>query len=462
MDQREVENNIKEKFSGFKSDYKASESMWENIETELPAEKNSRKWILISSCICIFLLSISTIYYSKNVNAVSQSHSTTDISTTPRAHTNKRSAISDGELDKVSNAESFQKAEKSSAVRQGKPNNNWVLYDNIGKSRVANRAKAQAQLYGPSANKRLMATDKAATTFVTTRALTSSHTGYDKSGNSLLAQLSSLPGVAYEDIKQSVERPVPSVIESLLPYALKKTEESKMSLGMMIGSGLVSSSYNLNDQTYGSVLEERKRSESNRPQYQLGIELDYELTTHWSVSSGFGLSIFQDELFQESNVTRNDTLLNYSMQTVTPLGKDTVLVGTALRETRTNTQSWNYTDRVAISLPVMINYKKAIGNKSKVGIGLGIEKIFYSNVKGVELDKNDELYDLTLDSENRYSTRGANALLRLHYNYNITNNWDLRLMMNYKHALRSNYNSSAPIDKSFNTIGIAIGSFIKL
>lgn len=459
MDQRELENNIKEKFSGFRSDYKASESMWDNIETQLPIRKNNRKWILISSCICIFLLSISTIYFSNNVNAVTQSNSIIDITPTLPAHTNEMSAISDGEITEVSNAGSFQKAEKSSAVRQEQLNNNWVLNDNSGQSSLVSIDKVPAQLRDPSANNRLNATDKAATRVATTQTLTSSHTGYDKSVNSLLAQLSSLPSVAQEDIKQSIERPVPSVLDSLLPSVLENIEESKISIGMIIGSNLVSSSYYLNDKTYNSVLEERKRSESNKQQYQLGIELDYELTTHWSITSGFGLSFFQDELFQESNSTRYDTLLNYSEPTS---GEDTVLVGTAIRETRTNTQSWNYTDRFAISLPVVINYKTAIGSKSKVGIGLGIEKIFYSDVKGVELDKNNELYDLTLDSENRYSTRGANALLRLHYNYNITNNWDLRLMMNYKHALRSNYNSSAPIDKSFNTIGIAIGSFIKL
>ena len=173
------------------------------------------------------------------------------------------------------------------------------------------------------------------------------------------------------------------------------------------------------------------------------------------------LTYFQDEFYNESELTLTDTIQNYEMPTQTSSGVDTTLIGTAVKTTIRNTKVWNYTNRYLLSIPVLVSYNTALRSKSQLGFGVGIEKYIFTKINGMALDMNGEFYDLSTDVENRYGTRGVNVLLRLNYNYQITNNWDLRLIVNYKNALLSNYNISAPIQKSFNGLGIGIGSHIK-
>jgi len=445
--QEQIEKNLKEKFDNFELDYKPNEKMWANIIEELPQkEKSSRKFLFLMP---IFLVGSSFIIYlsiSNNSEVISE-----DIE-----KINDFITLENEEQDEyriTENGQDFNPSKVSEGQKDQNELNQKSLQEFDAESFIEDSTET---------NDQNSTVDKTKLFSESTIPLQSIIQNENRTNIQTMLSIVSISSISSQIEMQGTE-----VLSSKLPNELELSPveiseiDQRLSMGVWTGYNSLRAQYSLNDNAYSDVLEERKSSERPLRQYSLGLELEYDLNERWSLQSGLNYSFFQDESFFESETSRFDTIPNYEMVAQTSGGKDTTVVGTAFKTHITSSKTWSYTNRQLFSIPLLINYNIPIGNKSKFGFALGFEKIFYSKISGYELDKNGENYNLTKDEQNRYGTKGANALLRLNYNFNLTKSWDLRLMANYKYALSSNYNSSAPIKKSFNTFGVSIGSHIK-
>ena len=237
--------------------------------------------------------------------------------------------------------------------------------------------------------------------------------------------------------------------------------KDRFTVGIVGGMHSLKSNYKLINESYASILEQRVSSEEAELQYSLGLQIEYDLNSKWSIQSGLNFYHFQEASFRTTTISQLDTLNDYTQIGKTVAGADSTLIGTAYITKTTNHKELRYTNRQWLTIPIILNYNLSLSEKSKLGIGIGIEKIIYTRIQGYEDDLNDLSYNLSLDNESRYGARGMHALLRFRYKYVFTDKWSIQLESNYKHALISNYKPIAPIQKSFHTISLAIGTHLK-
>jgi len=453
MNQKNIEDALREKFGDFSQNYKASDSMWENIEGQLP-QKNSRNKLIVI-VLLVVVVGFAIIHMVNSPVAVtSDTIATEDLKVVP----DKEETQAVMEINKDEN----QKSSDAYISIDGQDHKEFVISANTleyqSKSPTVSTETVKALHSGLIVNINNDSKVVSASELNAVSALIGEHES--ELSFQEMDQIVLLPSLSskIDFSSRSYNHDSPDMQRSLARIDHK---DKRWSLGIAAGYTSVTPKYGLNNSSYQSLLAERQSSESAKAQYNCGLEVEYDITESFSILMGLNLSFFQDELFNESGLTLTDTIQNYEMPTQTSSGVDTTLIGTAIKTTTRNTKTWNYTNRYLLSIPVLVSYNTALGSKSQLGFGVGIEKYIFTKINGMALDLNGEFYDLSTDLENRYGTRGVNALLRFNYNYQLTNNWDLRLMINYKNALLSNYNSSAPIQKSFNGIGVGIGSHIK-
>ncbi len=487
MNIERFEKKLAEKFGRFSPKYKATEDMWDAIESELRPKKKSSRSIFPFFLFFGFLGMVFCYHtFSDGTEIVKSSEEMlgTYLSQTEKeSMEQKRLGTFVGhEIQKTQDAkeaillasnpslsESLVKDEISKVEEQAKPIQKLI-------------AKTEAQIIRAKTAKEPSDVLKK---FFAERQSRNSGVGFiipqlmDKQGSALV-----LDRVEEQVVEESSKRvltalnPLPVsefdlVLDALVLPVLKSgntftentVESSKnhqrFSLGLAFGINQLSSKYVLNDPAYANVLENRKRSEQADLQYLIGLQLEYDLLNKWSIQSGINYQYFQDESYTLSATVHMDTIENYAMNATTALGGDTTILGRAIIRNDSSFSSRTYTNRHIVSIPILITYNMRLSEKSKMGIGLGFEKTIFTQIEGMEADLNATTYDLTLDKESRYGSKGAYALFQLMYKYKLTNNWDLRLASNYRRALSSNYNASAPIQKSFHAINLSVSTHLK-
>ena len=468
MNRKQFENKLVDKFDEFSPKYEANSKMWENISSELSKKRKRRKAILLP----FFILGLSSLFiwqpsFVKENNASDLPFTDSNSRIPSIIHENQSSSA---EMEMASiplkNTSKFTFSNKTNiqSVEQ------VVKYARVYVSTSSSSTIAIAPVnYNVSYDPSQSGSSQTAIYSTSVERSFDTEVSYSQIKNQgvFVAQLPLLP---LQNISFSNEYINRHRLDTFLLSDLQNTDlaisnesqkRSRFSAGFSFGINSLKSSYDLNDQSFASVLDGRMNSERTDLQYYAGLQLEYDLTPKWSIQSGINFYHFQDESFKVSMDTQVDTLENFQRVEQTSTGMDTTILGAAFISNTTKSEFRNYTNRQLLSIPIVLVYNTALSQKSSLGIGLGLENTIFSNIQGVEEDLNGRVYDLSLDSESRYGNRGLYGLMRLMYIYELTSKWDLRLESNLKYELLNNYNTSAPIGKSFHAVGIAISTQLK-
>jgi len=468
MNRKQFENRLADKFDEFSPEYEVNSKMWDNISAELPKKKNRRKFVLIP----LLIFALLGLFFWKSSSL--KQHSVSGISFT-NSNTEKSRLL-------IENQDSTVVIKEISEVLTNTAKLN-LLNENM---RQSVKILAQNDEFMRSANgsvKNAISPIKNIIPSEPTELKPSKSKLFSKSINNssddIVSQnhinnqgftMSKMPLYPLQNIVFNIDNLKVNRLDVLLYSDLKNIlpiisnpskKKSKFSAGLTLGINNLKGNYDLNDPSFASVLTSRENSERTDPQYFAGIQIEYNLSPKWSLQSGINFYHFQDESSTVSVDTQIDTLENFQRVEQKLNGADTTIVGTAFITNTTNTEFRNYTNRQLLSIPIVLVYNAKLSQKSSLGIGLGIEKTILSNIQGVEENLNGTFYDLSLDKESRYGNRGLYGLMRLMYMYDLNSKWDLRLESNFKYELLSNYNASAPIEKSFHAVGLAISMHLK-
>jgi len=453
MNQENFEQTLREKFENFSSDYKADISMWDSIESQLdPRPKNRKRFLIFITSLGVAISSF-ILYFQASDKLMDDSISEQELKIDYNLECRLAKA-SDRHHDGRGSYEQSSKVLLESSQRtdnQDLDSESFAL-DASGDEDIVDDPAVHVS------NKVILAMRESIGVKATSESdliwQDESKEVMVRAGVSEVVPLLKIRSLGIEFIRDHVELDMTTTI---LDHS-SRDQRKNFSVGLTVGSSMLQSSYSLNDPAYQAVLEQRQKSESPGTQYSLGMEVEYDFSRSWSLLIGANMSFVQNEFFSESNEFKVDSIPNHKRMTTTMAGRDTTIVGTLIRQTRRNIKTWKYSDRLLLRIPILISYNKSLGPKSNIGFGLGTETVFYQSIKGEELDLNGEFYDLENDKENRYGRKGASALFRFNYNYQITENWDLRVMADYRKSIRSNYTADAPIQKSFNSVSLSLGS----
>ena len=453
MNQEKLEQTLREKFKNFSSAYKADTSMWDTIESQLPQAPTNKKRFLFLIMGLGVVVSAFIFYSIVNDNQLDESITKQDVKLDNYSHNELTTASVMHHEESETDEQSIKVIEElSHDTSSANLESESLALDISGDEEFIDN------LSGHISGKGLYAMKES--TQVHTPSV-SDPTLSEESKDEIVRLGVSVGMPLIKTISSRIEINRSHIVTDMITTYVDRSSQdhrNSISIGLVAGVSLLKSSYSLNDGAYQSVLTERQNAESPSIQYNFGLEAEYNISKSWSLLVGTNMSFFQDQFFLESNEVIVDSIQNYEMPSTSSTGNDTIIVGVALKNTTRNTKTWKYSDRLLLRIPIILSYNKSLGHKSKLGIGLGMEAVFYQSIKGTELDLNGEFYDLENDIENRYGMKGASALFRINYIYQITKKWDLRVIADYKKSLRSNYNISAPIQKSFDSLSFAVGS----
>ncbi len=458
MKENNLHRLLREKFENHSTGYTPNEEMWSAIETQLPQPDRKRKRAIFFLLPLLLGSMVFFLYRGKDQTepAIVQEQV---------ALHNTIPSIVDFELEKEegNNDESMEEqgVEVSRNARQTHTRDFNQQTDHVSMSQVQNRSVIAESSFSssPARSSTIVSApqvfEQLTNTSITTEEL--EHVNYPAEASNL-DKLEAIPPLGFQ---LNHERALPILLSDLDSSEDLIDQDNRLSIGLIIGYESLNPRYDLSDDSYASVLEQRQDSETESPRYRAGIELEYDLNDNWSILSGLQVSFAQDQFFNETETSVLDTLLNYEMPTQTETGMDTILIGTAIRTTIVNTRTYAFTDRLVFTVPVVLNYNTSLGKSSRIGLGLGLEKVIAASISGSEPNRDGGFYDLDTDTEDRLGTNGLNALARLSYQYQFSEHWNLRFIINYRRALSNNYTPTAPIEKSFDGLGISLGYYYK-
>lgn len=452
MSSEKFDKKLVEKFDNFFPHYEANEKMWEQIELELPQAKKSHRAFILIFVLSIFIMSIT--YFNSPFTEVNEQIETR-ITTTNLANNNFEKEVS-------GISDMGEKLQLEDQLQQTLPSDHEakkLSKSNYSKSDVNFRSSdfgtSQTNL-NPKFNLATKGFNYESSAVEILKNRNSSMESQSVLKLRLISKIQSLI-----ETKEREQPFLTSTSDSKTREPSGKENASPLSIGLSFGASSLNTKYSVNNNAYQSLLDEEDRYDKANTQFNLGMLLEYDLSSKWSIQSGINVAYFQEELYRQSFSSSLDTIPNYMYDTETNTGQDTTLIGTAIIRKTHSKKAWNFTNRTLVSIPVMLIYKTELNPKSNLGFGIGFEKTIFTKIEGIEHEPDGTNYDLNTDPQARYGSKGAQAQLLLFYNYNLTKNWALRLNSNYRYALSSNYNNSAPIEKSFNSLGLSLSTHLK-
>lgn len=192
--------------------------------------------------------------------------------------------------------------------------------------------------------------------------------------------------------------------------------------------------------TQNELLTLRSEAESSFEALQLGMMYEYPLSKRLSLIGGLRYMLNNWESThvlceEETSEEQGLRYIQITKTTISRIGKDHV-----------------------VSIPLLINYSKPLGQKFEVDLALGYEHSFYATHSGFEIDLEGIEYDIDKDEEDRYNGHmGSYALARFGFRYSLSAQTDFRFGLETKLGLNDFQNDNVLVNKKYNYYGLNVG-----